>query len=347
MAFKAAKCPNCAGDLQLPDDRDNVKCMYCGSDIIVREAIKAAAGGVNIENLIMLAKSAEKAKRNDEAYEYYSTVLEHDPKNINAWIGKGFSHWDRYTPDKQSKYVVPDIECFRTAIEHASTEGKQQEIKQYITQKIIQRTLDWWGKSMKAQNIYECILTSGVLPHVYSDLQIIHEFDPINDIGLISLGFNRLLISQFTEALEYFHKALSATTQKALVTDIIVASLSGYQYLIKEPSQRQHVFEFLERIKPGAGKQIHMEHTNTKKQCFIATAAYGSPMAFEVRILRTFRDEYLEATEWGKAFIKYYYLIGSHLARLIDKNQLLRACTRQLLKPVLFTVKKYYRGNKP
>lgn len=29
MTFKAAKCPNCAGELQLLEDRDNVKCMYC------------------------------------------------------------------------------------------------------------------------------------------------------------------------------------------------------------------------------------------------------------------------------------------------------------------------------
>jgi DNA-directed RNA polymerase subunit RPC12/RpoP len=48
MSFKAAKCPNCAGDIQVPDDRDTVKCMYCGSDIVVREAIRLA-GGVNIE----------------------------------------------------------------------------------------------------------------------------------------------------------------------------------------------------------------------------------------------------------------------------------------------------------
>ena len=30
MAFKAAKCPECNGDLQIPDDKDYVKCMFCG-----------------------------------------------------------------------------------------------------------------------------------------------------------------------------------------------------------------------------------------------------------------------------------------------------------------------------
>lgn len=39
MKFVAAKCPNCKGDLQVPDNKDVVKCMYCGGDIFVREVI--------------------------------------------------------------------------------------------------------------------------------------------------------------------------------------------------------------------------------------------------------------------------------------------------------------------
>lgn len=46
MTFKTAKCPNCGSTLQLPDDLTKVKCMYCGADEIVREAIQLAAGRV-------------------------------------------------------------------------------------------------------------------------------------------------------------------------------------------------------------------------------------------------------------------------------------------------------------
>jgi len=37
--FKAAKCPRCSESIQVPDDRDIVKCMFCGADLDVREAI--------------------------------------------------------------------------------------------------------------------------------------------------------------------------------------------------------------------------------------------------------------------------------------------------------------------
>jgi len=87
MAFKAAICPSCGGDLQVPDDRDSVKCMYCGTNIIVRQAIQAGSG-VNIKNYLELAVTANKAGNYEEAYSYYSKVLEIDIKNPEAWFGK-------------------------------------------------------------------------------------------------------------------------------------------------------------------------------------------------------------------------------------------------------------------
>jgi DNA-directed RNA polymerase subunit RPC12/RpoP len=58
MEFKPAKCPNCSGDLQLPDNMKKVKCMYCGTDIIVKEAIKLAVIQINPENILKLADVA-------------------------------------------------------------------------------------------------------------------------------------------------------------------------------------------------------------------------------------------------------------------------------------------------
>ena len=30
MGLKAAKCPSCEADIQIPDDRENTFCAYCG-----------------------------------------------------------------------------------------------------------------------------------------------------------------------------------------------------------------------------------------------------------------------------------------------------------------------------
>ncbi len=53
MKFAPAKCPSCNRDLQIPDDREFVKCMYCSADINVREVLNVRYD-VNIPNLLKL-----------------------------------------------------------------------------------------------------------------------------------------------------------------------------------------------------------------------------------------------------------------------------------------------------
>lgn len=90
MQLQAAKCPECGAEIQVPSDRSTIKCMYCGKDILVPQAI-AAAGSPPVENLIQLAQAAEEAGNHEEAFSYWNRVLEVDPENLEAWIGKALS----------------------------------------------------------------------------------------------------------------------------------------------------------------------------------------------------------------------------------------------------------------
>jgi len=88
MGFQAAKCPSCAGDIQVPTDRDVVKCMYCGVDVVVREAIRAVAGP-SAETLVDLGRKALDGANPTDAFQLFSRALEADPKNVAALMGKG------------------------------------------------------------------------------------------------------------------------------------------------------------------------------------------------------------------------------------------------------------------
>jgi M6 family metalloprotease-like protein len=68
--------------------------------------------------------------------------------------------------------------------------------------------------------------------------------------------------------------------------------------------------------------------------CFIATAAYGSPMAREVCTLRGFRDRYLLGNLPGRAFVRFYYAASPPAAAVIAGNGVLRASARAVLAPV-------------
>jgi len=70
--------------------------------------------------------------------------------------------------------------------------------------------------------------------------------------------------------------------------------------------------------------------------CFIATAAYGSPLAEEVQILRDFRDRYLLTNAPGRLFVATYYRLSPPLARWIAARDLLRAAVRGPLGPTVW-----------
>lgn len=69
--------------------------------------------------------------------------------------------------------------------------------------------------------------------------------------------------------------------------------------------------------------------------CFIATAAYGTPMAEEIQVLRDFRDAYLVTHPAGKAFVDLYYTLSPPMARFINEHPALKPVVRAGLSPVV------------
>jgi hypothetical protein len=73
----------------------------------------------------------------------------------------------------------------------------------------------------------------------------------------------------------------------------------------------------------------------TVSPCFVATAAYGTPLADEIVALRRFRDRHLMTNAIGRAFVAAYYAIGPHLAGVIREDEALRSATRTMLAPLV------------
>ncbi len=71
------------------------------------------------------------------------------------------------------------------------------------------------------------------------------------------------------------------------------------------------------------------------RDCFIATAAFGTELEGKIDLLRSFRDSILLKSSAGKAFVKAYYRHSPPVARFIAERPRLRAFVRLLLLPVV------------
>ena len=69
--------------------------------------------------------------------------------------------------------------------------------------------------------------------------------------------------------------------------------------------------------------------------CFIATAAYGTPMAKEIEILREFRDEYLLTSPVGQTLVDLYYRVSPPMAEFITEHPSLKPIVRAGLVPAV------------
>jgi len=69
--------------------------------------------------------------------------------------------------------------------------------------------------------------------------------------------------------------------------------------------------------------------------CFIATAAYNTPLAQEIQTLRLYRDQHLLTNPLGQSFTDTYYRLSPPIADLITQNPTLAALTRTILTPLI------------
>ena len=77
----------------------------------------------------------------------------------------------------------------------------------------------------------------------------------------------------------------------------------------------------------------------TVTPCFIATAAYDSPLAAQVGALRRFRDRQLANNTLGRMLVEAYWQIGPPLAQQITQHDSLRQLARWILSPLVAAVR--------
>jgi hypothetical protein len=155
-----------------------------------------------------------------------------------------------------------------------------------------------------------------------------HQYNP-NDLYSDNPATNASLNYQLKKNGYAIFPIVSSSTVDAI--------LQADTYVIKNPLRPGDKFELTQNSAPTVVLKTYEYGVGVMPSghCFIATAAFGTPMAPEIDALRRFRDTKLSTNATGRAMVKTYYAVSPPIAKGIARSPRMKAVVRALLKPIV------------
>lgn len=349
MAMVPAICTQCGGNIEVDDTHEAGICKFCGTPFVTEKAINKYntyitnnnnfAGatinvtGVDPNNLLTLARNAEEVGNYVEANGYYSRVLEVQPQNCDALIGKGVSAL--YSSDLNDIKSDELIGYISKAIEYkkSETDITSDEQNEYIVN--------------AASSLYNAaiVVMSAAQTHYNQFWKFQNSapeyWDRLSKVIKIFLYVIAITEEIMTEDSEFYQKesikfVITCCTeicqQRQFVSEIINPG-EMLEHEVKtdtKPVESIHrtyldlYDNMCKKIKELDPDYVPAEINRTmeiKGGCYIATCVYGSYDCPQVWTLRRFRDYTLDETWYGRLFIKCYYAVSPTLVKLFGNYE--------------------------
>ncbi len=132
---------------------------------------------------------------------------------------------------------------------------------------------------------------------------------------------------------ESFYTAWVSTAGNGTYTEKLtgLASKTTYEFVAQ--------LRYVDTVIEGATRPFTTATGASPSFCLIATAAYGTPTAEQIDVLREFRDAVLLEDAAGSQFVALYYQLARPISDLIARSDLSRAIVRELLvDPIVWIV---------
>ena len=303
MPLVQAKCTNCGANLEINNTLDAAVCPYCDAAFIVEKAINnynttnhINAGVVNVYG----GNSADFVIRGGVLEKYNGAATEVVIPNSVKIIGdQAF-----YNCKGITSVVIPD---------------SVKEIGRYAFNNCAE--LESVTMANSVQKIGYCAfrdcrsLTALTIP------DSVREIDNDAFAGCSALTAIVIPASVQLIGIEAFYNCKSLRTVEFKGNPQCYSdAFSGTPYQEAKEREARRQWEAKRR-----------QEAEQKSGCYIATAVYGSYDCPEVWTLRRFRDNTLDRTWYGRAFIRTYYAVSPTLVRWFGKGSWFQALFRPML----------------
>ena len=359
MALVAARCTQCNGEIEVDNTKEAGICRYCGTAFITEKAINNyntyvthnnnfAGAVININSrdcskYVELADSAFKGNNWSECYRYASLALEIDPASCEAWKFKMMGAM--MTSVTKDLKIMEILTCAENAIKHADEEHQQQMQKDIyflvLTHELnllnfVSTTL---ANTANVEAWKRANVSYGEIAHCDSNISKIYT-----DVVAAVMKFHSFVpIWEIRHDIQSQRLAINILEQYIISNNLYVQRLSLYYSRITKAFFEQQT-DNVEFIKQGiVENNLDTVTVKLKKKasgCYIATCVYSSYDCPEVWVLRRYRDDVLDTTWYGKAFIKCYYAISPRLVSWCSGSRLFKALWRKCLDNKILKLKK-------
>ena len=294
--MKALKCEMC-GSNDVVKQEDLFVCQNCGTKYSVEAARKMMIEGTvevkgtvkiddsdEIENIYKLARRFKDADDVENALKYYSMILVKDP---NSWEANFYVVYFKSISNPIEDYCKlgnPIANCLDSTLSLVQEYETDNNEQWKIVAEIYTRCTTVATMLSDRHGISNAIAGAELLYHFGILLE--------NKFGS---KYKDIIVKSWKYGIQVHNKFLFAIEDKEI--------------------HKKKMKSYVEKVKKYNPSYIPPEFNDSNSGCYIATAVYGSYNCPQVWTLRRFRDNTLDGTWYGRAFIKTYYAISPTLVK--------------------------------
>lgn len=332
--MKAIKCELCGSNDVVKQDGLYV-CQHCGTKYTVEEAKKLMIDGVvnvegtvkidnssELQNLYEIARRAKDTDNSENALKYYDMILVKDP---SSWEANFYVIYFRAMSCRIAEICSAAdsvSNCLETVLELVKNNVTEEDEQTTVVSEI-------YSRCMVISN-----MLNGAAKNHYEGIDISIRGNYIQEYvnnAAASANIMYVLGDVLEEKFSEKYGIIAANSWE----DAITIHNSYLNYLDDKESNKKMMTSYGEKIKKYNSSYNLPAFKTTGDGCYVATAVYGSYNCPQVWTLRRFRDNTLDETWYGRAFIKSYYAISPTLVKWFgETNWFKKMCRKPLDKMV-------------
>lgn len=329
--MKKINCELCGSNQIIKQDGFFV-CQHCGAKYSSEEAKKLMIDGIvevtgsvkvdssdKLSNLYQIARRAKNDNNAESAEKYYDMILIEDP---TSWEAAFYTVYFKAFSCKIAHIESAAISvnnCLDTVFGLIKSNVSDEIEQESAVSEVTARVVDICNMLFNgAKNHYDGI-----------DLQIRDNYNQ-EYINNAFASFNTLyylgnVLEIYFEDKKYVSNLSVLSWKSGISCHNLIINL-----LADKESNKKTIALYEGKIKKY-DNSYQAPAVPTSGGCYVATAVYGSYNCSQVRVLRSYRDDVLAETWYGRAFVQSYYAVSPTIVKWFGKTKWFNCFFRNLL----------------